>query len=147
MIRLGFISLFAVAFPLGPLCAFLNNILEIRIDAFKVVTQFKRPLPKKAQDIGIWLPILDVISKLSILTNVGHLVFAPLDRKLYLKKKYYFYIRQGLIIAFTSEFIPRQVYRYLNYSGNKLGIGSLKGYVNFTLSIRNVTHKNETLTC
>ena len=44
--------MFVVAFPLGPLFAFLNNVLEIRIDAFKVLTQFRRPLPKRAQDIG-----------------------------------------------------------------------------------------------
>ena len=56
-------------------------------------------------------------------------------------------ISKGLIIAFTTEFIPRQVYRYLNYSGNKLGIGSLDGYVDFTLSIKNMTLGNRTLTC
>lgn len=28
-------------------------MLEIRIDAFKLLTQQKRPLPKKAQNIGI----------------------------------------------------------------------------------------------
>ena len=52
VIQYGFITLFVVAFPLGPLFAFLNNIIEIRIDAFKFLTQFRRPLPKKAQDIG-----------------------------------------------------------------------------------------------
>ena len=60
-----------VAFPLGPLFALLNNIMEIRIDAFKVLTQLKRPLPKKAQDIGIWLPILNAISKIGVITNVN----------------------------------------------------------------------------
>ena len=53
VIQFGFITLFVVAFPLGPLFAFLNNVLEIRIDAFKVLTQLRRPLPKKAKDIGI----------------------------------------------------------------------------------------------
>ena len=58
-------------FPLGPLFALLNNIMEKRIDAFKVLTQLKRPLPKKAQDIGIWLPILNAISKIGVITNVN----------------------------------------------------------------------------
>ena len=65
MIQFGFITLFVVAFPLGPLFAFLNNVLEIRIDAFKVITQFRRPLPKRAQDIGC---LLNFISFISILT-------------------------------------------------------------------------------
>lgn len=75
VIQYGFITLFVVAFPLAPLFAFLNNILEIRIDAFKVLTQLKRPLPKKAQDIGIWLPILNTISKLAVITNVSFYLF------------------------------------------------------------------------
>jgi hypothetical protein len=70
VIQYGFVVLFVVAFPLGPLFAFLNNIIEIRIDAFKVLTQLKRPIPRKAQDIGIWLPILNTISKLGVITNV-----------------------------------------------------------------------------
>ena len=50
--------------------SFLNNILEIRIDAFKTLTQLRRPLPKKTKDIGIWMPIINAVSKLGILTNV-----------------------------------------------------------------------------
>lgn len=111
VIQFGFITLFVVAFPLGPLFAFLNNILEIRIDAFKVLTQLQRPIPRPSKDIGIWLPILNIISKLGVITN-------------------------GAIIAFTSEFIPRLVYFY------GYGNGSLHGYVNFTLSVRDVNDTN-----
>ncbi len=75
VIQFGFITLFVVAFPLGPLFAFLNNIIEIRIDAFKVLTQFRRPLAKRVQDIGIWLPILNIISKLGVITNVRIFLF------------------------------------------------------------------------
>ena len=52
VIQFGFIIFFVVAFPLSPLFAFLNYIIEIRIDAFKFLTQLKRPLHKKAKDIG-----------------------------------------------------------------------------------------------
>jgi hypothetical protein len=108
-----------VAFPLGPLFAFLNNVIEIRIDAFKFLTQLRRPLPKKAKDTGIWLSILSAISKLGVISN-------------------------GLIIAFTSDFIPRLVYRLLDYSENKQ-ISTLHGYVNFTLS-QNITMIGDTPT-
>ena len=76
VIQFGFITFFVVAFPLGPMCALLNNVIEIRIDAFKVLTQLKKPVPRKAQDIGIWLPVLSVISKIGVITNViNQLVF------------------------------------------------------------------------
>jgi anoctamin-1 len=67
-------TLFIVGFPLGPFFSYLNNIFEIRIDAFKTLTQLRRPVAKKAKDIGIWLPIIYVVSKLGILTNVKQLI-------------------------------------------------------------------------
>ena len=36
-IQYGFITLFVAAFPLAPLFALINNILEIRLDATKVI--------------------------------------------------------------------------------------------------------------
>ena len=35
-IQYGFITLFVAAFPLAPLCALINNLFEIRLDARKV---------------------------------------------------------------------------------------------------------------
>jgi hypothetical protein len=40
------------AFPLAPLCAFINNIIEIRLDAYKLTTQMRRPVAQRTQDIG-----------------------------------------------------------------------------------------------
>ena len=40
------------AFPLAPLLALLNNIIESRLDAYKFVTQWRRPLASRAKDIG-----------------------------------------------------------------------------------------------
>lgn len=37
----------------APLCAFLNNIVEIRIDAHKFVSDVRRPVAKKVADIGM----------------------------------------------------------------------------------------------
>lgn len=35
--------------------AFLNNWLEMRSDAFKIMTHSRRPLPKRVESIGAWL--------------------------------------------------------------------------------------------
>lgn len=70
VIQYGFITLFVAAFPLAPLFALLNNVLEIRIDAIKYTTVLKRPIAQRAQDIGVWLPIIQTITYLSVLTNV-----------------------------------------------------------------------------
>lgn len=109
MIQFGFVTLFVAAFPLAPFFALINNIIELRSDANKFVTQFRRDTPNRAATIGIWFDILHGLSKFSILTN-------------------------AFIIAFTSSFIQQQLYMHM-YSPS----GTLKGFVNNSLSYFNVS--------
>ncbi|XP_049838929.1 anoctamin-5-like isoform X1 [Schistocerca gregaria] len=109
VIQYGFVTLFVAAFPLAPLFALLNNIAEIRIDAMKLTTQLRRPLPKRVKDIEPWYGILSAITSVAVAVN-------------------------GFVIAYTSDFIPRLVYKYA-YSPD----GSLKGYIDFSLSAFNTS--------
>lgn len=52
VIQFGFCTLFVTAFPIAPIFALLNNVLEIRVDAYKLLTQHRRPIAQAAQDIG-----------------------------------------------------------------------------------------------
>lgn len=52
VIQFGFVTLFVASFPLAPLFALLNNIIEIRLDAKKFVTELRRPVAIRAKDIG-----------------------------------------------------------------------------------------------
>lgn len=53
VVQFGFVTIFVAAFPLAPLFALINNIIEIRLDAYKFVTLWRRPLAERAQDIGM----------------------------------------------------------------------------------------------
>uniref|UniRef100_A0A8B9Q5L6 Anoctamin n=1 Tax=Apteryx owenii TaxID=8824 RepID=A0A8B9Q5L6_APTOW len=121
VIQFGFVTLFVASFPLAPLLAIINNMLEIRLDAWKMTTQFRRIVPQKAQDIGAWQPIMQGIAILAVVTN-------------------------AMIIAFTSDMIPRLVY-YWSFSVPPYGNHStytMKGYINNTLSVFNISDfKNE----
>ncbi|XP_020601882.1 anoctamin-4-like isoform X1 [Orbicella faveolata] len=70
VIQYGFITLFVAAFPLGPFFALINNLLEIRLDAYKFIVVFQRPMAARAQDIGIWYTILKAVTKISVVVNV-----------------------------------------------------------------------------
>ncbi|XP_025771230.1 anoctamin-1 [Puma concolor] len=109
VIQFGFVTLFVASFPLAPLFALLNNIIEIRLDAKKFVTELRRPVAVRAKDIGIWYNILRGVGKLAVIIN-------------------------AFVISFTSDFIPRLVYLYM-YSQN----GTMHGFVNHTLSSFNVS--------
>lgn len=70
VIQFGFVTLFVAAFPLAPLFALLNNMIEVRLDAYKYITQLRRPLAIRAQDIGAWYGILKSLSVLAVISNV-----------------------------------------------------------------------------
>lgn len=71
VLQYGFVTIFVAAFPLAPFFALLNNILEMRLDANKLLTHHRRPVSQRVRDIGVWYRILDCIGKLSVITNVS----------------------------------------------------------------------------
>ncbi|TNN80562.1 Anoctamin-5 [Liparis tanakae] len=109
VVQFGFITLFVASFPLAPVLALFNNILEIRVDAWKFTTQFRRPVASKARNIGAWQEILNAVAILSVVTN-------------------------AFIIAFTSDMIPRMVFLYA-YNDD----AGMRGYVNNSLSIYDIS--------
>ncbi|TSM52274.1 Anoctamin-5 [Bagarius yarrelli] len=111
VIQFGFITLFVASFPLAPLLALMNNILEVRVDAWKLTTQFRRPVAAKAHSIGAWDEILNMIAVFSVVTN-------------------------AFIVAFTSEMIPRLVYLYAYHPGTA---PTMEGYINHSLSVFNIS--------
>ncbi|CAK1593025.1 unnamed protein product [Parnassius mnemosyne] len=113
ILQYGFVTLFVAAFPLAPLFALLNNIAEIRLDAYKMVTQARRPLAERVEDIGAWYGILRGITYAAVVSN-------------------------AFVIAYTSDFIPRMVYKYV-YSPDY----TLTGYIDHSLSLFNTSDYRE----
>jgi hypothetical protein len=69
VIQYGYLTIFASSFPLAPLLAFVNNVIEIRTDAFKLLTAHPRPAYKGAQSIGMWYSILEFLGIVAVVTN------------------------------------------------------------------------------
>ncbi|GMF29822.1 unnamed protein product [Phytophthora lilii] len=76
LVQFGYVSFFSLAFPLAPLLALLNNLLELRTDAFKLCHTKQRPLAHKASGIGVWLHVLQIMSVLAVLTNCFNLAYS-----------------------------------------------------------------------
>nr|XP_014270360.1 anoctamin-7-like isoform X3 [Halyomorpha halys] len=95
VLQFGFITIFVAAFPLAPLFALLNNWVEIRLDAQKFVCETRRIVAERAENIGIWFKILNMLAHLAVISN-------------------------GFLIAFTSEFLPKLLYQY-EYNWNLEG--------------------------
>ncbi|KAL7867998.1 hypothetical protein SRHO_G00093820 [Serrasalmus rhombeus] len=120
VLQFSFTTIFVAAFPLAPLLALLNNIIEIRLDAIKMVSLERRLIPKKTNDIGIWTDVLETIGVLAVIAN-------------------------GLVIGISSDFIPRLVYRY-RYGpcaiSSTTETDCMSGYIQNTLSIANISDEN-----
>ncbi|TNN00211.1 anoctamin-9 isoform X1 [Takifugu flavidus] len=120
VIQFSFTTIFVAAFPLAPLLALINNVIEIRLDAIKMVTLERRLVPKKTNDIGVWINVLEAIGVLAVIAN-------------------------GLVIGVSSDFIPRLVYRYLYgpcANGTVPDIDCMTGYINNSLSIARMGDHN-----
>ncbi|XP_066154106.1 anoctamin-1-like isoform X1 [Euwallacea fornicatus] len=109
VLQYGFVTLFIIAFPLAPLFALINNVLEMRLDAKKFIKYYRRPVPQRVKNIGVWYRLLAVVGRIAIVSN-------------------------ALIIAFSSHFIPKLVY-ILKVNPQH----SDSGFLNFTLAFFNTT--------
>eukprot|EP01114_Cavostelium_apophysatum_P021290 TRINITY_DN738_c0_g1_i1.p1 TRINITY_DN738_c0_g1~~TRINITY_DN738_c0_g1_i1.p1 ORF type:complete len:782 (+),score=258.94 TRINITY_DN738_c0_g1_i1:32-2347(+) len=69
VIQFGYITMFAASFPIAPLLAVLNNVIEIRTDAFKLLDAHSRPEYRGATGIGAWYSILEGLGILAVITN------------------------------------------------------------------------------
>ncbi|XP_016339438.1 anoctamin-1-like isoform X4 [Sinocyclocheilus anshuiensis] len=80
IIQFGMVTVFVASFPLAPLFALLNNIIEIRLDAKKFVTELRRPIAVRAKDIGIWYTLLRGLSKVAVIVNAFVIASGSLDK-------------------------------------------------------------------
>ncbi|XP_031418714.1 anoctamin-9 [Clupea harengus] len=113
VIQFSFTTIFVAAFPLAPFLALLNNIIEIRLDAIKMVSLERRLVPEKTNNIGVWTGVLEAVGVFAVIAN-------------------------GLVIGISSDFIPRLVYRYYYgpcYNSTAPDVNCMAGYINNTLSI------------
>lgn len=74
-IQFGYLTLFAIAFPLSTSLAFIGLWLEMFTDKIKVLKLVRRPIPLALKDIGNWWYIFSAISVLAIFSNTALFCF------------------------------------------------------------------------
>ncbi|XP_023221241.1 anoctamin-7-like isoform X1 [Centruroides sculpturatus] len=75
VIQYGYIMMFAASCPLAPLVALLFNLLDMRIDAKRLLWWNRRPVAYRDNDIGIWFHIIRFINILGTITNAFLIAF------------------------------------------------------------------------
>eukprot|EP00903_Cladosiphon_okamuranus_P008980 g8591.t1 len=83
MVQYGYVTMFAVAFPLAPLLALVRCLAEIYIDHRKLL-RCRRPAYIDRSSIGAWYGVLEFVGTASVLTNCLLLALTAEKLRLYI---------------------------------------------------------------
>ena len=73
--RYAYSTLFVISAPPVSFLALLLKMLEIRIDCYKLMNMYRRPIAVTANSIGTWMTIYVLVSIFAVVTNAGLLMF------------------------------------------------------------------------
>ena len=69
------VGMFSVVYPAAALITLLNNVVEMRMDCFKMVEQYRRLVPKTLDGTGTWEDVYKFTTRLQVFVSLL-LVFA-----------------------------------------------------------------------
>ena len=69
VIQLGYVTLFASAYPLASLISILANWVEIRSDCYKITRVCRRPASIRSSGLGMWRNLISMVIWTSAITN------------------------------------------------------------------------------
>ena len=149
--QFGYLALFAPACSLAPLLAFINNVTEIRSDAWKICNLFQRPIAKQVQSIGAWADVLKMLALSAVIVNstmvffVGSQMACPHDNS-YVKqimelKESNVDEYEGLENVDRPTFAERQLNGLLCYSWSSPSSSARKTGFGDTLELDGVSYR------
>ena len=71
----GYVTLFSAAFPLAPLMTCINNLVGLRMDAYKYLCTYRRIQPFGFEDIGTFQSIFELMNYLGIVSSFSAIVY------------------------------------------------------------------------
>lgn len=77
LVQFGYLSLFSCVFPLTAVLLLINNLTEIRSDAYKICKLFRKPFCAPVANMGVWQMAFEVLSFVSVVSNCWLLMLSP----------------------------------------------------------------------
>ncbi|EGB08933.1 hypothetical protein AURANDRAFT_25370, partial [Aureococcus anophagefferens] len=75
VLQMGLVTMFTLGWYLVPLLGAGEILLQIRVDAFKMTSQVKRPDPMPAETVGSWGMLMESMGLLAVYCNSAIIVF------------------------------------------------------------------------
>jgi hypothetical protein len=76
VLQLGYVLLFAAAFPLAGCLSLVCTAVEFQSDLWRLSHVARRPPPSRARDLGAWLWVLGALSLAAVPTNLAIAAYA-----------------------------------------------------------------------
>uniref|UniRef100_A0A673G6Z2 Anoctamin n=1 Tax=Sinocyclocheilus rhinocerous TaxID=307959 RepID=A0A673G6Z2_9TELE len=77
LVQFGYLSLFSCVYPITAPLLLLNNLTEIRTDAYKLCKLFNKPFSAPVPNMGVWQTAFEVLSFISVMSNCWLLLLSP----------------------------------------------------------------------
>ena len=110
VIQFGYVTLFASAMPLCSIISVIFLFIETKADCFKLLFLYKRPHSRRAANIGVWLRVLDMMTMLSLLTNVLLIGFSSEQLQMWFPQYYDFYENDHWIKMGSGRYVVAVVF-------------------------------------
>ncbi|KAF2351044.1 Anoctamin [Trinorchestia longiramus] len=112
-LQFGYVFLFSSVYPMAAFWALLNNVLELKTDAFKLCRVFRRPSIKKVANIGVWqlrqlAPHISPVEWVLIFVLCEHLILVAKMALMWLVPDQPLWVREALDkVAYQSKMALR----------------------------------------
>nr|XP_057931681.1 anoctamin-10 [Doryrhamphus excisus]XP_057931682.1 anoctamin-10 [Doryrhamphus excisus] len=77
LVQFGYLSLFSCVYPLTAMLLLINNVTEIRTDAYKICKLFRKPFSAPVANMGVWQIAFEILSFISVVSNCWLLTLSP----------------------------------------------------------------------
>ncbi|XP_054633209.1 anoctamin-10 isoform X2 [Dunckerocampus dactyliophorus] len=77
LVQFGYLSLFSCVYPLTAVLLLINNITEIRTDAYKICKLFRKPFSPPVANMGVWQIAFEILSFIAVVSNCWLLTLSP----------------------------------------------------------------------
>jgi len=111
-IQFGYMAMFVTPLPIAAVFALIGNIVEVKGDAWKLLSVYQRPVLMGAEDIGTWQDIFTFLAVAAVVTNAGIATFTMTTFHdydyvtkiwLFIAFQYVCFLSQGMIMGIIPD--------------------------------------------
>lgn len=111
--QFSYINLFSITVPVLAVVTLFENLLKIRVDAYKLCRLSRRPFVQQAEDAGFWAETMELMIYAGIYMNTAMILLAypdMADYNLYVKLILFLAVCQVLVlyVLFVQYLIPAE---------------------------------------